>query len=202
MEDAKKKLENDGYNVLGGIISPVHDAYGKKTSAESKHRINMVELVANATDWISLSKWECEQEDWTPTAAVLKHFSREINEKFGGGIKIMLIGGGNLLASFIDFKSNGDPVWLPEDQEIILSENGFICIERKGTDIQKIINDNNLLNKNSKNIILVKPSMENSISSTLVRTKLTKQESIQGMVIDTVIDYIKENQLDQLPNWK
>ena len=32
LELAKDYLQNDGHTVIGGIISPVHDQYGKKVT--------------------------------------------------------------------------------------------------------------------------------------------------------------------------
>lgn len=38
--------------------------------------------------------------------------------------------GGDLLQSFTVILENGQPLWLPEDQQIILAENGVACLER------------------------------------------------------------------------
>lgn len=61
-------------NVVGGIISPVHDSYKKPNVpiANAKHRCEMINL-SLSSDWIRLSKWETEQNSWTPTSEVLKH---------------------------------------------------------------------------------------------------------------------------------
>ena len=44
-EDAKVHLQSTGkYTVVGGYLSPVHAAYGKKSLADMHHRINMAEV--------------------------------------------------------------------------------------------------------------------------------------------------------------
>ncbi|UYV68220.1 NMNAT1 [Cordylochernes scorpioides] len=40
------------YYVVGGIISPVHDTYGKKDLASAKHRCTMADLALLSSDWI------------------------------------------------------------------------------------------------------------------------------------------------------
>lgn len=64
--------------MLGGVISPVNDAYPKKELAPSLHRVKMVELAAQNYDLVKCSKWEAEQGEWTRTRAVLDHYSSQV----------------------------------------------------------------------------------------------------------------------------
>jgi hypothetical protein len=45
LRNAKEALSNDyvmpHLNIVGGFISPVHNAYGKKSLIEPHHRLNM-----------------------------------------------------------------------------------------------------------------------------------------------------------------
>lgn len=59
--------------VVGGILSPVHDAYGKKELEPSTHRITMIKLALQNHDWVTLSDWECKQESWCRTRQVLQY---------------------------------------------------------------------------------------------------------------------------------
>lgn len=59
--------------VVGGLISPVHDSYGKKELVSSTHRLAMVKLALQSSDWIKVSDWECQQETWSRTRAILQH---------------------------------------------------------------------------------------------------------------------------------
>lgn len=62
------------HTVIGGVISPVHDAYGKKELESSTHRLAMLKLALQNHDWIKISNWECKQETWSRTKQVLQHY--------------------------------------------------------------------------------------------------------------------------------
>lgn len=67
-------LEQPGYEVIGGIISPVHDSYKKPDLVNGLHRCAMVKISLQTSDWIRLSDWECnEQTDWTRTRTSLQY---------------------------------------------------------------------------------------------------------------------------------
>lgn len=62
-------------NVIGGIVSPVHDSY-KKPNVElssSEHRCKMIKLSIQSSDWIRASTWECKRKQWSPTLEVLQY---------------------------------------------------------------------------------------------------------------------------------
>lgn len=65
--------------VVGGVISPVHDAYGKKDLASSTHRCAMLRLALQNSDWIRLSHWETQREGWTKTRVILQHHQNLLN---------------------------------------------------------------------------------------------------------------------------
>lgn len=59
--------------MVGGIISPVHDGYGKKELESATHRLTMIRLALQSSDWIKLSDWESRQETWSKTKQVLQY---------------------------------------------------------------------------------------------------------------------------------
>lgn len=66
--------ENADYEVVGGIISPVHDSYRKPDLVTGVHRCAMVKISLQSSDWIRLSDWECnEQTEWTRTRFSLQY---------------------------------------------------------------------------------------------------------------------------------
>lgn len=90
------------YEIVGGYLSPVSDAYRKAGLASAEHRydlqlgsyfclaspdtnrfsdrIAMCELAVNETsDWLMVDPWEPLHKDYQPTAVVLDHFDHEIN---------------------------------------------------------------------------------------------------------------------------
>jgi hypothetical protein len=78
-ELAKDHLTGKGIRVLGGIVSPVNDAYEKKSlTVNSSHRVKMVNLALQNYDFVKCSKWEAEQSKWTRTRAVLDHYDSQV----------------------------------------------------------------------------------------------------------------------------
>lgn len=120
--------------VIGGIISPVHDSYGKAGLVASIHRLAMLRLALDSTEWIKLSDWECQQESWSRTRTILQHFQNHVNSLMtqstdeldnangnlwipdnmkngiSGPVQVKLLCGADLLESF------GTPgLWAEED---------------------------------------------------------------------------------------
>lgn len=60
------------YQVVGGIISPVNDNYGKKDLVAARHRVAMARLALQTSDWIRVDPWESEQAQWMETVKVLR----------------------------------------------------------------------------------------------------------------------------------
>uniref|UniRef100_A0A3P8W9S0 Nicotinamide/nicotinic acid mononucleotide adenylyltransferase 2 n=1 Tax=Cynoglossus semilaevis TaxID=244447 RepID=A0A3P8W9S0_CYNSE len=79
-EKAKEFLDKTGrFIVIGGIISPVHDSYGKPVSEQ----LFVVVSLLNP-DW-QVDPWECYQETWQTTCSVLEHH-RDLMKRVTGCI--------------------------------------------------------------------------------------------------------------------
>lgn len=61
------------HDVIGGIVSPVHDSYGKNSLVASKHRASMVKMALQTSDWIRMSDWEMQQDQWKRTRLTLQY---------------------------------------------------------------------------------------------------------------------------------
>ncbi|XP_053164314.1 retinol-binding protein 1 isoform X7 [Hemicordylus capensis] len=73
-ELARDHLHQTGkYRVIGGIISPVSDDYGKQGLAAAKHRIKMAQFALETSEWIRVDPWESEQGQWSETVTVLRY---------------------------------------------------------------------------------------------------------------------------------
>ncbi|KAL0811541.1 hypothetical protein ABMA28_009927 [Loxostege sticticalis] len=99
-EIARDYLHTSGLaTVVGGIVSPVHDAYGKKDLVAAQHRIAMLKLALRSSAWVKVSEWETQQSGWTRTRVSMQYHQDTLN-------------------AYINSLSSLDPdppSWLPDD---------------------------------------------------------------------------------------
>lgn len=81
-EAVKRNLEGKGYTVIAGFLSPSHDEYvGSKVRrtcggdlrrhfAEGYHRVIMVDLALESSDWLSAAAWEVNQPEFVDFPSV------------------------------------------------------------------------------------------------------------------------------------
>lgn len=212
-EDARAALAAQNMDVVLGVLSPVHAAYGKTSLVSMEHRLNMVELAVEDSDWLTVSRYECSQNQWTPTRAVLAwhaaYLAREPvfaegEEERGeqtGLIKTMLICGSDLVETFPNVRSDGSPVWDPLDQAELL-RLGLVVIERQGSDLAALVRSEPIFQGPEVRIHIVQPRAFNTISSSAVRLCLKNGESIKYFVPDPVIKYINDHVWATAVNWR
>ncbi|XP_057655181.1 nicotinamide/nicotinic acid mononucleotide adenylyltransferase 1 isoform X2 [Diorhabda carinulata] len=216
-EIARDHLNRMGQQtVQGGVISPVHDAYGKNELLSSTHRLEMLKLALENHDWVRLSDWECGQESWTKTRQVLQYHQNNVNavvnQNFNGNydinenelkwipenvknggtgpVTVKLLCGADLLESF------GTPgLWAEEDIEEIVGMHGLVVISRSNSNPAEFIYNSDILTKYMSNITIVTEWITNEISSTRVRRALRRNESVKYILPDRVLDYIYKNSL-------
>lgn len=82
--------------VIGGLVSPVHDAYGKKDLVAAHHRISMLKLALRSSGWIKISEWETLQSGWTKTRVSMQYHQDTVNH-------------------YINTEQPDPPSWLPDD---------------------------------------------------------------------------------------
>lgn len=59
--------------MVGGIVSPVSDSYGKQGLVLAKHRVAMAELALQSSNWVTVDEWESQQPDWTETVVTMRY---------------------------------------------------------------------------------------------------------------------------------
>ena len=195
MEEARDSLQ-DRFEIIGGILSPVHDEYGIRHKASlravnGQHRVAMSRLATACSDWIGVSDFEVQAEGWMFVTDVMNSYGKALKEHFGNEVKLKFLGGTDLLNSMKDFD-----LWPEEHQEIILGQHGFVAIERAGDPLDDaLFESHSLFSLHRDNIHGLTPSVENTISSTKVRELIQKGASIKYLLPDSVIDYIQEHSL-------
>ncbi|XP_057822452.2 uncharacterized protein LOC131034873 isoform X1 [Cryptomeria japonica] len=192
-ELARDALLSDGYAVLGGYMSPVNDAYGKKDLASAEHRIKLCELACEDSSYIMVDPWEAKQSSYQRTLTVLNRV--EFSLRTSGlvnadSLKVMLLCGADLLESF-----TMPGVWVPDMVKAICRDHGVVCISRDGKNVEKLIFENDILFENKRNIVVVDEVVSNNISSTKVRQILARGLSVKYLTPNPVIDYIKKHKL-------
>ncbi|KAK7394012.1 Nicotinamide/nicotinic acid mononucleotide adenylyltransferase 1 [Neonectria punicea] len=168
------------FDVVGGYLSPVGDAYKKNGLAPVHHRVNMCQLAAeNTSKWLMVDTWEAENHLYMPTARVLDHFDWEINHVRDGvettegtrvPAKIMLLAGADLIQTI-----STPEVWDVRDVNHILGNFGVFVLERTGTDLETALGQ---LKRWEKNIHVIRQIVTNNISSTKARLLLKRNMSI------------------------
>jgi len=93
---AKKILEDPplasgimSVNVVAGYLSPTHDSYVSSKVESSKvrsisgiHRLEMIKLNVQDSEWMDASSWEVDQYEFIDYPFVYKHFKKELESKF------------------------------------------------------------------------------------------------------------------------
>ncbi|XP_065828314.1 nicotinamide/nicotinic acid mononucleotide adenylyltransferase 3-like [Oscarella lobularis] len=174
--------------IHGGIISPVNDKYEKKGLVAGFHRVAMVKAAVGSSDWINVDSWEVEQPGWTVTRRVIEHF-QETHDPSRQNLQFKLLCGADLLESFAV-----PNLWDEEDIEVILKDFGLVVMTRAGSNPQQFIDQSPQLTR-LKDFIDIIDEPPHAISATLIREYLKSGKSVKYLIPDTVIDYIKQNQL-------
>lgn len=205
-------IQMGSHQVIGGVVSPVHDSYGKSSLVSDKHRATMVKLALQSSDWIRLSEWEMQQEQWTRTRLTLQYHQNYINsylndingsanelipswlpeniKNVSGNVQVKLLCGADLLESF-----STPGLWDPDDIEAIVGHHGIVVVSRNGSDPEQFIFNSDILTKYRRNIQIVTNWVANEISSTVVRKLLSRSQSVKYLMDDYVIEYIKKHGL-------
>ncbi|KIV83565.1 nicotinate (nicotinamide) nucleotide adenylyltransferase [Exophiala sideris] len=188
---------NTDFEMVGGYLSPVSDAYKKQGLAPAEHRVAMCQLaIDKASNWLMVDTWEAEKKDYQPTAKVLDHFDHEINVlrkgiDTGDGnrkpVKIALLAGADLIQTM-----STPGVWSEKDLDHILGRYGTFIIERSGTDIDEALAS---LGNYRENIHVIQQLIQNDVSSTKIRLFLRRGMSVQYLIPAPVVEYIEQNHL-------
>lgn len=147
------------HKVLGGIISPAHDKYGKASLIPSGHRSAMVARAsALSHGFVKQSTWELEQDEWTPTRQMLDSYKAMITEYAEGArekpdwvpdnaskdelrdVRLLLLCGDDLVQSF-----NTPNLWKRDDIISIVRDYGLIVLSRGESNHQEMINQSDIL---------------------------------------------------------
>ncbi len=155
---------------------PPHKDKQRIDSAE--HRYNMLKLVVDENNHFEISDWEIRRNEKSYTANTIDYFKELYNVD-----KVKLIIGTDSLAEIFSWYQHA----------YILKNSILIVAKRNSYSFSEIMKDQRL-RKYEKNIKLLDNSMI-EISSTEIRKYFKEGKSIKYLTIDSVINYIKTNNL-------
>ncbi|CAH7677097.1 hypothetical protein BY996DRAFT_4577589 [Phakopsora pachyrhizi] len=195
------------FEVVGGYMSLVNDAYKKPGLAPARHRYRMCSLACqDPSDWLMVDPWEAREAEYVTTAKVLDHFDQNLN-RIGNGvecittkerkqIRIILLAGSDLILTMSE-----PGLWAEEDLRHILGCYGCYIIERAESEIDP----DSLADPSShspsplamyrERIYMVPQLVRNDVSSTKVRLFIRKGMSVAYLTPSLVIKYINQHGL-------
>lgn len=174
---------------VGGILSPVSDAYNKPQLAPAKHRVEVCRLAAKASDWIITDDWEATQDEHLPTAQVLRTLQERLNASYGE-CRVVFLAGADLVCKFVV-----PGLWLPQDLEYIFNCHSVVAIDRWQCNLEELLLTSAMLYTHRQSVIIVKQHIMNDISSTRIRLFIRRGISIKYLLPDACIKYIMDHDL-------
>ena len=222
MELARDALTARGYDVMGGYLSPVSDAYWKQALAPGAERVALARAAAADSDFIMVDAWEATQPRYTRTLVVLQRVATELARLFeapeaGAASGVMdprrpgtlqrprlpaeaapAPAPRSVLVCGADvLESMADPqLWQQDLLERLLAEHGVVCISRGAVETAQLLErPGTLLNANRANITIVQEPVPNEISSSLIRQELANGRSVKYLVPEAALALIYDRGL-------
>lgn len=196
-EAARAELNKRGYDVLGGYLSPVNDAYKKPGLAPARDRVAMARAAASSSTWIMVDSWEAEQPHYQRTLAVLRnvesrlHQALDVQRGDSQAPRVMLLCGADMLESFAT-----PGVWLEDQLREIFEGHGVVVVTRPGGNLPALLSqEGTVLARHRDHITVVNDVVHSPLSSTVVRQSVQQGLPLKYLVTDDVAVIIDERHL-------
>lgn len=141
-------------------------------------RFKMLKLAVAENKDFSLSDWELNEDGYSYTAKTLSKFVTRLDAE-----EVFFIIGADSLAEIFKWKK----------PEYLLSEGKFIVYNRPGYDFKKTLSQQKYQPYLTN--ILTYQGLNIEISSSFIREELKNGNSIRYLTLDTIVKFIKENNL-------
>mmetsp|Transcript_23261 Transcript_23261/g.33352 ORF Transcript_23261/g.33352 Transcript_23261/m.33352 type:complete len:230 (-) Transcript_23261:223-912(-) len=162
LELARDVIEREeGMIVLGGLLSPVGDAYGKPGLASSKDRLKMCELATQSSTWITVCSLECNSEVFLPTWKVLMMVREDLCAYTNRTVHVKLVCGEDLVLSMSK--------WVPENVENLFQQASLLVMPRSSANSNGNLLDADIYKRNPEKIKLLDDSLAFNVSSSEIR---------------------------------
>lgn len=155
--------------------NPPHKNNQNLTNAEL--RLQMVKIAIEDNDHFTFSDWEFKKNEPSYTADTLRHFSNKYKEEI-----YFIIGADSLLDI---------PNW--KEPEFLMKNGSFIVARRPNYSLEKILKK--VFFKSHRDNLHIMNSFLIDISSSLIRNNIKKNRTIRYMTLDSIIQFINENNI-------
>lgn len=175
-----KEIVEKCKNIEKLIFVPVSTRYQKMELANDEHRYNMLKLICENEDKLEVSDIELRHDKQLYTIETLNLIKEQYNN-----YDIWFVMGTDNLREL--------ETWSKPEQ--LLSNYKILVLNREDDNLEKIIQNSNLLKRYRESLIQINGIEKIDLSSTMIRDKLKKGEDIKEYVPNYILEYIKENNL-------
>lgn len=162
LEYARNHAINCGYNVLYGLLSPVHGAYGKPGLATAQHRVAMARLAVDQT-WVEVASWESERSVYSSSWEVVDWVHADCARRgYSEATVVFFACGADLLLSMTD-----DTRWPPANVHRLLDRAILAVAERPGSNGRAALNSPVFQGKTDRIVFI--DGVISDISSSIIR---------------------------------
>ena len=188
MEFAKKTLEKNGYDVVGGYFSPSHDSYVTtkpycKTS--SSQRVALCQEIVKDSNWLMIDPWESMYvKTYINFTDIIKRLELYLKKHVDSNIQVAYVFGGD----------NSEFMYCFENKGI------GICVEREG--YSKIFDEMKKKFTGKNNFFINNKSIVSTYSSRTIRKRDAYKITEKDYCIDDGDYVIRDEGLIPLNNYK
>ena len=196
-------------HVLGALLSPVHDGYGKPSLISQQHRLKMCQLATEDIPWMGVSTIETDQTQWLETRIVFDLLQQGVDTIFKDvtiehhtptgepqtlSLKPRLV---FCMGSDVFLGFQHSSWWSHTDVEAYCTNYRIAVVlrEEDRQAVQVLLKQHPVLSQYPDSVFIIPPTYKNTISSTLIRKQIATGGSIHGLVHPKVERYIYENAL-------
>lgn len=175
-----KEIVEKCKNIEKLIFVPVSTRYQKMELVNDEHRYNMLKLICENEDKLEVSDIELRHDKQLYTIETLNLIKEQYNN-----YDIWFVMGTDNLREL--------ETWSKPEQ--LLSNYKILVLNREDDNLEKIIQNSDLLKRYRGSLIQINGIEKIDLSSTMIRDKLKKGEDIKEYVPNYILEYIKENNL-------
>lgn len=175
-----KEIVEKCKNIEKLIFVPVSTRYQKMELVNDEHRYNMLKLICENEDKLEVSDIELRHDKQLYTIETLNLIKEQYNN-----YDIWFVMGTDNLREL--------ETWSKPEQ--LLSNYKILVLNREDDNLEKIIQNSNLLKRYRESLIQINGIEKIDLSSTMIRDKLKKREDIKEYVPNYILEYIEENKL-------